>query len=82
VQAVVWQTALNPVIALELIATGQWKGAGVQTPEAFDAVPYLEMLEAYGAPHKLEERSPFSVNKSRIQPTIIVPPLIGASGDD
>ena len=28
-QAVVWQTALNPVIALELLATGAWKGTGV-----------------------------------------------------
>jgi saccharopine dehydrogenase (NAD+, L-lysine forming) len=82
VQAVVWQTALNPVIALELIATGQWKGAGVQTPEAFDAMPYLEMLEAYGAPHKLEERSPFSVNVPRIPTPVISPELIGASGDD
>ena len=28
-QAVVWQTAINPVIALELIANGTWSGAGV-----------------------------------------------------
>src|SRR4051794_461291 len=25
-QAVVWQTAVNPVVALELLATGQWQG--------------------------------------------------------
>ena len=36
-QAVVWQTAINPVIALELIANGTWSGAGVLGPEAFDA---------------------------------------------
>jgi saccharopine dehydrogenase-like NADP-dependent oxidoreductase len=55
-QAVVWQTALNPVVALELLATGAWKGAGVLGPEAFDAAPFLELLADYGAPHRVEER--------------------------
>jgi saccharopine dehydrogenase (NAD+, L-lysine-forming) len=55
-QAVVWQTALNPIVALELLANGSWKGAGVLGPEAFDAVPFLELLADYGAPHALEER--------------------------
>jgi saccharopine dehydrogenase-like NADP-dependent oxidoreductase len=49
-QCVVWQTAVNPVIALELLARGTWKGTGVLGPEAFDAVPFLDLLEAYGAP--------------------------------
>jgi saccharopine dehydrogenase-like NADP-dependent oxidoreductase len=48
-QAVVWQTAINPVIALELLASGVWNGVGVLGPEAFDAVPYLELMAAeYG----------------------------------
>ena len=34
-QAVVWQTALNPVVALELLAGGEWSGVGVLGPEAF-----------------------------------------------
>jgi saccharopine dehydrogenase (NAD+, L-lysine-forming) len=55
-QAVVWQTAINPVIALELLAGGAWKGTGVLGPEAFDAVPFLDLLAAYGAPHGVEER--------------------------
>jgi saccharopine dehydrogenase (NAD+, L-lysine forming) len=55
-QAVVWQTALNPVVALELLANGTWKGVGVLGPEAFDAVPFLELLAEYGAPHGVEER--------------------------
>jgi len=46
VQAVVWQTAMNPLVALELLATGVWTGAGVLGPEAFDAVPFLELLES------------------------------------
>ena len=38
-QAVVWQTAINPVVALELMAAGSWQGQGVLGPEAFDPVP-------------------------------------------
>jgi saccharopine dehydrogenase (NAD+, L-lysine-forming) len=56
-QAVAWQTALNPVIALELIAGGVWTGAGVLSPEAFDAVPFLDLLTAYGSPWAMEERA-------------------------
>jgi saccharopine dehydrogenase-like NADP-dependent oxidoreductase len=55
-QAVVWQTAVNPVIALELLATGTWTGAGVLGPEAFDAVPFLELLAGdYGSPWGQQE---------------------------
>jgi saccharopine dehydrogenase-like NADP-dependent oxidoreductase len=43
-QCVVWQTALNPVIALELIANGTWTGTGVLGPEAFDAKPFLDLM--------------------------------------
>ena len=49
-QAVVWQTAVNPVVALELLATGVWSGAGVLGPEAFEAVPFLDRLVDYGSP--------------------------------
>jgi len=49
-QCVVWQTAINPVIALELLARGTWSGSGVLGPEAFDAVPFLDLLTAYGSP--------------------------------
>jgi saccharopine dehydrogenase (NAD+, L-lysine-forming) len=54
-QAVVWQTAINPVVALELIATGAWSGTGVLGPEAFDAVPFLDLLTEYGSPWGLRE---------------------------
>ncbi|CAB4890902.1 MAG: ATP-binding protein [Actinobacteria bacterium] len=46
VQAVVWQTAMNPLVALELLAAGVWSGAGVLGPEAFDSIPFLELLES------------------------------------
>ncbi|MFD9947046.1 saccharopine dehydrogenase family protein [Nonomuraea sp. NPDC059023] len=49
-QAVVWQTAIHPVVALELLAGGAWKGTGVLGPEAFDAVPFLDLLTEYGSP--------------------------------
>jgi saccharopine dehydrogenase (NAD+, L-lysine-forming) len=49
-QCVVWQTAVNPVVALELLARGTWDGAGVLGPEAFDAVPFLDQLTEYGSP--------------------------------
>ena len=58
-QCVVWQTAVNPVVALELLASGVWSGTGVLGPEAFDAVPFLDLLAGeYGSPWGLEERTP------------------------
>jgi saccharopine dehydrogenase (NAD+, L-lysine-forming) len=54
-QAVVWQTAVNPVVALELLATGAWQGVGVLGPEAFDARPFLDLLIAYGSPWGMRE---------------------------
>jgi saccharopine dehydrogenase-like NADP-dependent oxidoreductase len=58
-QAVVWQTAMNPVVALELLATGAWSGAGVLGPEAFDAVPFLDLLrDGHGQEWELQERTP------------------------
>jgi len=63
-QCVVWQTALNPVIALELMAKGTWSGTGVLGPEAFDAEPFLELMArpeadgGYGQAWGLEERTP------------------------
>jgi saccharopine dehydrogenase (NAD+, L-lysine-forming) len=56
-QAVVWQTALNPVIALELVATGAWQGTGVLGPEAFDAMPFLDLLGEYDRPFGVSERA-------------------------
>ncbi len=50
-QAVVWQTAINPVVALELLDRGEWQGTGVLGPEAFPPGPFLELLAEYGSPH-------------------------------
>jgi saccharopine dehydrogenase-like NADP-dependent oxidoreductase len=55
-QAVVWQTAVNPIVALELLASGVWSGAGVLGPEAFEPQPFLDLLADYGAPWGMVER--------------------------
>ncbi|MEU6311932.1 saccharopine dehydrogenase C-terminal domain-containing protein [Streptomyces sp. NPDC047014] len=55
-QAVVWQTAVNPVVALELMARGEWAGSGVLGPEALDPRPFLELLTAYGSPWGMREQ--------------------------
>jgi len=57
-QAVLWQTAICPVVALELLANGTWAGTGVLGPEAFDPVPYLNLLGEYGAHHGVVELGP------------------------
>ena len=62
-QCVVWQTAVNPVVALELIADGTWSGAGVLGPEALAPKPFLDLLatpkpEGYGSPWGIEDREP------------------------
>jgi len=57
-QAVVWQTAVNPVVALELIDSGAWAGVGVLGPEALPPRPFLDLLNDYGSPWAFEERTP------------------------
>jgi len=57
-QAVVWQTAINPIVALQLIDSGAWSGMGILGPEAFPAEPFLDLLNEYEAPWALEERTP------------------------
>jgi saccharopine dehydrogenase-like NADP-dependent oxidoreductase len=57
-QAVVWQTAINPVIGLELLANGTWTGTGVLGPEAFDAVPFMDLLNDHGSPWGMSEITP------------------------
>jgi saccharopine dehydrogenase-like NADP-dependent oxidoreductase len=61
-QCVVWQTALGPVIALELLSLGVWTGTGVLGPEAFDATPFLDLMAlpiaegGYGQHWGMEDR--------------------------
>jgi saccharopine dehydrogenase-like NADP-dependent oxidoreductase len=56
--AVAWQTGFNPVIAMELLSSGAWKGSGVLGPEPFDPDPYLALLDTYGIHHDMVEMEP------------------------
>ena len=47
-QAVVWQTAVMPAVAIELMAHGVWSGIGIVGPEALPAQPFLDLLDDHG----------------------------------
>ena len=57
-QAVVWQTAINPVIAMELIANGAWKPAGVVGPEWLEPKPFLDLIDSYGSSWHIRDEDP------------------------
>ena len=60
-QAVVWQTAINPVIAMELIANGAWKPAGVVGPEWLEPKPFLDLIESYGSSWHIRDEDPAGI---------------------
>jgi len=57
-QVVGWQTGFNPVLAMELLASGAWSGSGVHAPEAFDPDPYVALMDRYGIHHAMVEMEP------------------------
>jgi saccharopine dehydrogenase-like NADP-dependent oxidoreductase len=56
--AVAWQTGFNPVVAMELLASGAWSGSGILVPEALDPDPYLALLDRHGIHHAMVEMVP------------------------
>ena len=54
-QAVVAQVAFSPLLAMDLVHHGHWKGVGVLGPEAFDPDPFMERMAEYGFPHGIKE---------------------------
>jgi saccharopine dehydrogenase-like NADP-dependent oxidoreductase len=54
-QAVVWQTAVNPVVAMELIHKGIWQPLGVNGPEWFEPKSFLDLLQEYGTSWHIRE---------------------------
>lgn len=54
-QAVVAQTAFNAVIGWELLNNGTWNAVGVQGPEAFNPVPFMNKMAEYGFPYGIKE---------------------------
>ena len=61
-QAVVWQTALNPVIAMDLINSGVWAPKGVNGPEDNPPKPFLEKLKEYGSPWGIRDEPISEIN--------------------
>lgn len=55
VQSVVAQTGFNAVIGMELLSSGVWKGSGVEGPEFFDPIPFMDRMEEYGFPWGMKE---------------------------
>ncbi|MCL1983410.1 MAG: saccharopine dehydrogenase NADP-binding domain-containing protein [Clostridiales bacterium] len=53
--SVVSQTAVGPVIMLELVAKGIWNLVGVHGPESFDPDPFMERMEKYEFPAGIRE---------------------------
>jgi len=54
-QAVVAQVAFSPLLAMDLVEHGIWKGAGVLGPESFDPVPFMDRMAEYGFPYGIKE---------------------------
>ncbi len=54
-QAVVAQVAFSPLLAMDLVEHGLWKGAGVMGPEAFDPIPFMDRMADYGFPYGIKE---------------------------
>ena len=53
--SVVAQTAVGPVIMMELVAKGIWKDPGAWGPEHFDPDPFVERLAKYEFPAGIRE---------------------------
>ena len=53
--SVVAQTAVGPVIMMELVAKGIWDLKGVHGPESFDPDPFVERLAKYEFPAGIRE---------------------------
>ena len=62
-QAVVWQTAINPVIAMELIHSKVWQPSGVAGPEWFESKPFLDLLESYQTSWNIREEDSSGIVK-------------------
>ncbi len=56
--AVAWQTGFNPVLAMELLASGEWGGSGILGPEALDPDPYFGLMDRYSIHHAMVEMEP------------------------
>ena len=54
-QAVSYTTGVPAMIGTAMVASGTWKGAGVFNVEEFDPDPFMDALNKYGLPWKVDE---------------------------
>ena len=54
-QVVVAQTAFSPILMLELLSKGIWRGVGVHSAEAFDPDPFIHLMTEYEFPCRMVE---------------------------
>lgn len=57
VQATAYQTGVPPVIAAKLMATGEWSGTGVLSPEQLDPDPFMSLLDVSGMPWHIRDEA-------------------------
>jgi saccharopine dehydrogenase-like NADP-dependent oxidoreductase len=55
VQATAYQTGVPPVVAAKLIASGEWAGPGVRSPEQLDPDPFMRLLDISGMPWHIRD---------------------------
>jgi len=67
VQATAYQTGIPPVVAAELIAEGEWRGAGVMSPEQLDPDPFLDRLPSAGMPWQVRQMPAERPAKGRLR---------------
>ena len=54
-QAISYTTGVPAMIGAMLVVTGKWKAPGVFTTDQFDPDPYMEALNKWGLPWKVDE---------------------------
>lgn len=54
-QAVVAQTGFGAALAIELIGKGIWREPGVFSPEYFDPLPFMKLMDETGYEYHIEE---------------------------
>lgn len=57
-QAVTMQTGWGAAMAIELMAKGIWREAGVYSPEYFDPDPFIALMKETGYRFEVEDRTP------------------------
>ena len=56
-QAISYTTGVPAMIGAKMMVTGQWRGAGVFNMEQFDPDPFMEDLNRYGLPWRVDTRA-------------------------